>query len=310
VNGIPVILFIGFYLSGLLIKFQPIQFYELFGVTHVIDLVWFVPYIGWPLRPLLSRGNLGEEAARRFIALDLLTLAAIAGYFWSSGIFASKADPTYPRHYLAITLLAIGAADLLWNGSFYFHRIGRGARRHRNNSAVSVNVVSGNVYFAGPLFTQAEWQWNKTLKILLEKRGLKISLPQEIAMEVWAEKRAFDPGEIYLRNISAIGSAAAVIAVLDGADADSGTTWECGYAHQSGKPIIGVRTDLRLGGDDAKTGTNLMLGKSCRKVVCIPPDVREDLEYVADEIAQALVCAISATSTPAPAAAPTPPSVC
>ncbi len=55
-----------------------------------------------------------------------------------------------------------------------------------------------------------------------------------------------------------------MVAVLDGSDADSGTAWECGYAHARGKPIVAIRTDFR-GGEDQ--GLNLMLRRSAAAIV-------------------------------------------
>jgi nucleoside 2-deoxyribosyltransferase len=55
-----------------------------------------------------------------------------------------------------------------------------------------------------------------------------------------------------------------VIAVLDGADADSGTAFEMGVAHAMGKPIVGVRTDYRAG---AEHGVNIMCSRACRYMV-------------------------------------------
>jgi len=36
-----------------------------------------------------------------------------------------------------------------------------------------------------------------------------------------------------------------VVALLDGADVDSGVAFEIGYARGLGKPVLGVRTDYR-----------------------------------------------------------------
>ena len=58
--------------------------------------------------------------------------------------------------------------------------------------------------------------------------------------------------------------ATAVLAVLDGADADSGTCFEAGFAVARGIPVIGLRTDWRPAEDGA---ANCMLTRSCRVVV-------------------------------------------
>jgi len=51
-----------------------------------------------------------------------------------------------------------------------------------------------------------------------------------------------------------------MVAVIDGADADSGTSWEMGYASALGKPIIALRTDFRRSGRYEKV--NIMLEES------------------------------------------------
>ena len=50
-----------------------------------------------------------------------------------------------------------------------------------------------------------------------------------------------------------------VLAVLDGSDVDSGTAAEIGFAAALGKPVVGVRTDLRITGDNEATLVNLQV---------------------------------------------------
>src|SRR5689334_20493882 len=99
------------------------------------------------------------------------------------------------------------------------------------------------VYLAGPLFTQAEWLWNERFADELRARSLDVILPQQRAQPMLTGHESFDALILFKANVEAIDSAAAVVAVLDGADADSGTAWECGYAFKAGIPIIAVRTD-------------------------------------------------------------------
>jgi len=51
----------------------------------------------------------------------------------------------------------------------------------------------------------------------------------------------------------------AVLAVLDGTDVDSGTAAEIGYAAARAKPIVGLRTDLRLSGENPAAVVNLQV---------------------------------------------------
>ncbi|MDT7541924.1 MAG: hypothetical protein QOE33_1828 [Acidobacteriota bacterium] len=145
--------------------------------------------------------------------------------------------------------------------------------------------VKKRIYFAAPLFTQAEWMWNARLAEELRARGIEVLLPQETAAPMLNDPSKFDAQKLFETNIEEIDKAKVVLAIFDQADPDSGTCWECGYAFKAGYPVIGLRTDIRGGGDDDKSrGVNLMLSRSCRVFVLVPLGKREDLAWVAQQV--------------------------
>jgi nucleoside 2-deoxyribosyltransferase len=73
--------------------------------------------------------------------------------------------------------------------------------------------------------------------------------------EAW---RALDR-EIGAANRAALDQADGVVAVLDGADVDSGTAAEIGYAFARGKLIVGYRGDFRLSADNEGATVNLQV---------------------------------------------------
>jgi len=100
-----------------------------------------------------------------------------------------------------------------------------------------------NLYFAGPLFSLAERLFNKNLcDAIASRMKVNIFLPQE--SEENQDKNT--PTGIFLSDDKAIRDSDIVLAVMDGADADSGTCWEHGRAYSLGKPLICIRTDFRL----------------------------------------------------------------
>jgi nucleoside 2-deoxyribosyltransferase len=111
--------------------------------------------------------------------------------------------------------------------------------------AVATEVRSMRVYFAGPLFTQAERAWNRAIAAALAAEGHAVFLPQD---EVGAIA-SLQADAIFGVDVRGVRTAEAVVAVLDGADPDSGTCFECGLAYALGIPIVAVRTDFRGGGD-------------------------------------------------------------
>jgi nucleoside 2-deoxyribosyltransferase len=54
-------------------------------------------------------------------------------------------------------------------------------------------------------------------------------------------------------------NADAVLAVLDGVDVDSGTAAEVGFAAGLGKPVVGLRLDTRLAGDNEAAVVNMQV---------------------------------------------------
>jgi nucleoside 2-deoxyribosyltransferase len=123
------------------------------------------------------------------------------------------------------------------------------------------------VYLAAPLFTAAERAWNAELAALLRRGlpGIEVRVPQEFCAA--HEGPPADFSAIHRACLDRLAGAQAVLAVLDGADPDSGTCFEIGWACARAIPVIGLRTDLRPGEDG---GANCMLTRSCRAVVRNP----------------------------------------
>lgn len=126
------------------------------------------------------------------------------------------------------------------------------------------------IYFAAPLFTQAEIAFNKSLADQLEAARYKVYLPQQQCLGTT------DPIELFNICLRGLDSASMVLVILDGTDADSGSCFEVGYAYAKGIPIVGLRTDFRGSGE--YMAVNLMLSNSCQHLlltttnVDAPPD--------------------------------------
>lgn len=159
---------------------------------------------------------------------------------------------------------------------------GRGLPEGRSEVVENQTV---KVYLAGPLFTQAEVNWNKAFAEALTKRGYSVILPQETARPFVSET-GIDAKGIFNRNRDDLESADVVIAILDGADVDSGTAWEVGYAFARGKPVLGIRTDFRRGGDATDAPVNLMISESVIHIVVAAPGT--SMRDLANQTDQAL----------------------
>jgi nucleoside 2-deoxyribosyltransferase len=99
-----------------------------------------------------------------------------------------------------------------------------------------------HVYLAAPLFSDAERAYNLVLREFLEGKGYEVYLPQETGEGIEGPER---DGTIFRSHVAALDAAACVVAVCDGADTDSGTAWEIGYAIAKGILVIALSTDRR-----------------------------------------------------------------
>ena len=119
------------------------------------------------------------------------------------------------------------------------------------------------IFIAGPLFSQAEREFNLKVDGELRKHGFKTFLPQRDVGkldELIAKrgKRAYRM--IYEQDLQGLEQADVVAAILDGPDVDSGTAFEIGYACAKGKPVIGLKTDMRVFAKDEELNNMIMQG--------------------------------------------------
>ena len=139
--------------------------------------------------------------------------------------------------------------------------------------ACQAGRVQPTIYVASPLgFTDAGRAYSNTVLLpALRAAGLEPLDPWNVEPEilrVFALDRD-DPerkqrlGEtnrrVGRRNAEMIRDAHGLLAVLDGEDVDSGTAAEIGYAAALACPIVGLRTDLRVTGDNEATLVNLQV---------------------------------------------------
>lgn len=105
------------------------------------------------------------------------------------------------------------------------------------------------VYFASPLFTDMERDYNKKAVDFLRnkmKDSLDIYLPQE--NDAINDKSGYaDSQMIAIADTKELLESDLLIAVLDGSTIDVGVASEIGIAYQAGIDIIGIYTDSRQG---------------------------------------------------------------
>jgi nucleoside 2-deoxyribosyltransferase len=148
-------------------------------------------------------------------------------------------------------------------------------RESKATAAQAVQPTTGDarprIYAAGPLgFTPygADYQAEEILD-RLKSAGFEPSDPWDTPAEAGAVYAMGDAAnladlklanqEVGQNNIALIRSAAGVLAILDGTDVDSGTASEIGYAAALGIPVVGLRLDSRVTGDNRAAQVNLQV---------------------------------------------------
>jgi len=133
------------------------------------------------------------------------------------------------------------------------------------------------IYLAGPLFSEAEKNFNEKLTERIESAGYDVFLPQRDSADTKNMRKEQDAAELFRKNSEAVDRADLIIAILDGgSDVDSGTAWEIGYAYAKNIPVMGLRTDFRTLGIEGTV--NLMIEKTLIKLVYSTDKLLTELE--------------------------------
>jgi nucleoside 2-deoxyribosyltransferase len=148
-------------------------------------------------------------------------------------------------------------------------KAGRGMflKRFPHIRALDVAIFSQYcVYLAAPLFSEPERAYNLLVAGELRNNFFDVYLPQEAGDDSDTRNKE-EQVRIFSENLRALKNADIIVAIIDGADADSGTAWEMGYAYALGKQVIALRTDFRRSGRHEKV--NLMLEESATVVTSV-----------------------------------------
>lgn len=108
------------------------------------------------------------------------------------------------------------------------------------------------IYFAAPLFSQAELTFNEQLTETLEADGHEVFLPQRDGIEIaelYEQPDIDDVADVMNRifeiDRDAVYESDVLTAVLDGQVPDEGVAVEIGLAYENDVPIICLKTDRR-----------------------------------------------------------------
>ncbi len=101
------------------------------------------------------------------------------------------------------------------------------------------------IYIAGPLFNTHERWYLERIAEALEAAGHTTFLPHREAGLLDGLRTPESQSRIFHDDINAINACEVCVALLTGADQDSGTSAELGYMYAQGKPCFGITDDFR-----------------------------------------------------------------
>jgi len=130
------------------------------------------------------------------------------------------------------------------------------------------------LYYAAPLFSEAERKFNADLERQLESifdmylpqrdGGTLTELIECGSLAAQAAKAIFD------RDMKALVDCDVLLAVLDGRSVDEGVAFELGFAYSNGKLCLGLQTDIRR---LRPAGNNPMIDNSLDIAFCSVEDL-------------------------------------
>jgi len=118
------------------------------------------------------------------------------------------------------------------------------------------------VYLSAPYFSVPEEAYAHDIESGLARLGFDVLFPQGED-----KRKDFDSADgrfwqrEFKKRVGGLEESDAVVALLEGADCGTETSWDCGFAYSEYKPVFGLRTDFRSCGDLAGP-VNLMLEQS------------------------------------------------
>ena len=147
---------------------------------------------------------------------------------------------------MLLSLAACGASAAAEEGSS--EASSPSAEAVPSSSADVSSSSATTVYFAAPLFSQSEKDFNLELTKVLEDHGYQVFLPQRdgyLAAELEGKTEEELTEMIFDKDYSEVLKADVLFMNLDGRVPDEGACVELGIAYANGKRCYAVKTDAR-----------------------------------------------------------------
>ncbi len=123
------------------------------------------------------------------------------------------------------------------------------------------------IYIAAPLYCEYERDYNLMIDAFLRENGYDTYLPQRDGGVVATMPETIEgmpKGEfVFKKDLEAMDHSDVFLFLLDGRVPDEGACVALGYFYASGKPCVGLKTDLR---SLSEGNDNLMISMALKKI--------------------------------------------
>ncbi len=120
--------------------------------------------------------------------------------------------------------------------------------KEEDTTEVNTAKEGKRIYFAGPLFNEAEREYNRKIVAILEEHGYEVFLPQRdgfLAAELEGLSEEEKIAKIFQKDYEEVCKADIIFMNLDGRVPDEGACVELGMAYAHGKRCYGFKNDAR-----------------------------------------------------------------
>lgn len=107
------------------------------------------------------------------------------------------------------------------------------------------------IYLANSLFSQADRDFNTKVAHSLRAFGGDVYVPQE-NMSINNKSQAITSTDIVKADLKELMDSDIMVAIIDGETIDSGVAAEIGAFYTTGRPIVGLCTDVRFNNEGLK----------------------------------------------------------
>lgn len=160
-----------------------------------------------------------------------------------------KVTDVSPEEYPPILTLLPAGAYHIYDYQFFYRNLQENvANRVSVFNASKADKTGKRIYFAAPLFNEAERDYNLKIVSILESYGYEVFLPQRdgfLAPDLEGMSEEEKTRVIFQKDEEEILKSDILFMMLDGRVPDEGACVELGIAHANGKRCYGFKSDAR-----------------------------------------------------------------